>query len=212
MHGQQGNATEKRRASPRTTSTYLVRSLVPLLPYGTLAPHSIKGPKKRLHSAARFLEYYYSRHFSRRSFFLAGTTPEHWNNNVPKTCAFIGAKVSPVIMVEIEPKFHSSSKRKHVIKTTHRRRRMLDPSSLPPRWGEGVAPPPTPQFSNTPQVSPESSETTRYRSRPLRSSTNSTRTVVAILVTWFYIKNFMQENTHCRLILKENIKSESRKF
>ena len=42
----------------------------------------------------------------------------------------------------------------------NRHHRMLEPSSLPPRWGEGVAPPPTPQYNNTPQVSPESSEMT----------------------------------------------------
>ena len=43
---------------------------------------------------------------------------------------------------------------------TNRHHRMLEPSSLPPRWGEGVAPPPTPQYNNTPHVSPESSEMT----------------------------------------------------
>ena len=43
---------------------------------------------------------------------------------------------------------------------TNRHHRMLEPSNLPPRWGEGVAPPPTPQYNNTPQVSPESSEMT----------------------------------------------------
>ena len=80
---------------------------------------------------------------------------------------------------------------------------MLEPSSLPPRWGEGVAPPPTPQYNNTPQVSPESSEmiagATRYHHRrrierepassssstlPFRSSQQSmSYRTVAILVT-----------------------------
>jgi hypothetical protein len=48
------------------------------------------------------------------------------------------------MMVEIEPK-----------KVKRSRRRMLSPPTLPPRWGEGVAPPPTPHF--TPHVSPEAS-------------------------------------------------------
>ena len=90
----------------------------------------------------------------------------------------------------------------------NRHHRMLEPSSLPPRWGEGVAPPPTPQYNNTPHVSPESSEMTgagasiRYhrprrrieRENPASSSSStlafrssqqsmSCRTV-AILVTW----------------------------
>ena len=51
------------------------------------------------------------------------------------------------MMVEIEPK---KVKRKHPS-----RRRMLSPPGLPPRWGEGVAPPPTPHY--TPHVSPEAS-------------------------------------------------------
>ena len=49
-------------------------------------------------------------------------------------------------MVEIEPK--KARKRRHP------RRPHLSPPGLPPRWGEGVAPPPTPQYP-TPHVSPE---------------------------------------------------------
>ncbi len=41
---------------------------------------------------------------------------------------------------------------------------MLSPPGLPPRWGEGVAPPPTPQFMTPPQqVSPEASVRVRPR-------------------------------------------------
>ena len=63
-------------------------------------------------------------------------------------------------MVEIEPK---KVKRKH----SSNRRRMLSPPTLPPRWGEGVAPPPTPQFV-TPHVSPEASVDHAHRPRPRR--------------------------------------------
>lgn len=53
------------------------------------------------------------------------------------------------------------------------RRRVISPPVLPPRWGEGVAPPPTPQFIS-PHISPETSDYYHQRpsrrSRPLRSS------------------------------------------
>ena len=51
-------------------------------------------------------------------------------------------------MVEIEPKKAKGVRRRQP------RRPPLSPPGLPPRWGEGVAPPPTPQFQ-TPHVSPE---------------------------------------------------------
>ena len=56
-------------------------------------------------------------------------------------------------MVEIEPK--KAVKRRH-------QRRHHSPPVLPPRWGEGVAPPPTPQYA-TPHVSPEASEGSSQR-------------------------------------------------
>lgn len=52
-----------------------------------------------------------------------------------------------------------------------RRHRVISPPVLPPRWGEGVAPPPTPQFIS-PHISPEASE---YCQRPRRSSRPSLR-------------------------------------
>ena len=55
---------------------------------------------------------------------------------------------------------HNTISTRGVRQHTNRHHRMLEPSSLPPRWGEGVAPPPTPQYNNTPHVSPESSEMT----------------------------------------------------
>ena len=55
---------------------------------------------------------------------------------------------------------HNNISTRGVRQHTNRHHRMLEPSNLPPRWGEGVAPPPTPQYNNTPHVSPESSEMT----------------------------------------------------
>ena len=121
------------------------------------------------------------------------------------TCAFIGAKV---IMVEIEPTASKSSSsayfkaksRHHTSSGSHRHNRrqrgkMLEPSSLPPRWGEGVAPPPTPQYNNTPlvspQVSPEASERdmSRYHRRQVRASTS---TVVKLVKFVMKLCDFMK--------------------
>ena len=69
-------------------------------------------------------------------------------------------------MVEIEPK--KAVKRRH--------RRHHSPPVLPPRWGEGVAPPPTPQYA-TPHVSPEASEGSSqrpHRRRYLQRHSSST--------------------------------------
>ena len=63
-------------------------------------------------------------------------------------------------MVEIEPKKAKSVRRRQP------RRPPLSPPGLPPRWGEGVAPPPTPQFQ-TPHVSPEATSVSED-SRPRR--------------------------------------------
>ena len=56
-------------------------------------------------------------------------------------------------MVEHRDNYSTSNKSSKKIK-----RRAVSPPVLPPRWGEGVAPPTTPQYltrQNTPETSPE---------------------------------------------------------